>query len=98
MLVKEEQSGCILRGLAPWPGLSEEQEQACRDLEFALVKCELAGVVIAIMNDEILATTEVTMQQVADVVTKSMLRGHEELYKATHQPFGRKLDDHVRLG
>lgn len=98
ILVEEEQSGSILRGLAPWPGLNEEQEQACRDLEFALLKCELAGVVIAIMNDEILATTDETMQQVADVMTKSMLRGHEELHKATHQPFGRKLDDHGRLG
>lgn len=98
MLVEEEQSGSILRGLAPWPGLNEKQEQACRDLEFALMKCELAGVVIAIMDSEILATTEVMMQQVADVMVKSMLRGHGELYKATHPPFGRKLDDHGRLG
>jgi len=98
MLVEEEQSGSILRGLAPWPGLNEKQEQACRDLEYALMKCELAGVVIAVMDSEMLATTDKIMQQVAAVLVKSMLRGHEELYKATRPPFGRKLDDHGRLG
>ena len=98
ILVEEDRGEVVMRGLASWPGLNQEQEQACRDLEFALLKCELAGVVIAIMNDEILVTTEVTMQKVADVMIKSMLRGHGELYKATHPPFGRKLDEHGRLG
>lgn len=93
ILIEEDCGEVVMRGLAPWPGLSEEQEQACRDLEFALLKCEPAGVVIAIMNDEILATTEAMMEQVAEVMVESMLRGHGELYKATHPPFGRKLDD-----
>ena len=62
------------------------------------MKCELAVVVIAVMDSELLATTDEMMQQGADVMAKSMLRGHGELYKATHPPFGRKLDDHGRLG
>lgn len=98
ILVEEDCGEPVMRGLAPWPGLSDEQEKACQDLECALLKCEQAGVVIAIMNDEILATTEAMMQQVSDVMVESMLRGHGELYKATHSPFGRKLDDHGRLG
>lgn len=98
MIVEEEQSGSTLRALVPWPGLSDKQEQACRDLEYALMKCELAGVVIAVMDSELVVTTEENMQRVGDVMVKSMLRGHGELYKATHPPFGRKLDDHGRLG
>lgn len=97
-LVEEEQRGSVLRGLAPWPGLNEAQEQACRDLEHALTKCELTGVVIVVMGTEVLATPEETMQRVNDVMVKSMLQGHGELYKATHSPFGRKLDDHGRVG
>lgn len=97
-LVEENENGSVLRTLALWPGLNDKQEQACRDLEYALMKCELAGVVIAVMDSELLATTDEMMQQVAAVLVKSMLRGHEELYKATRPPFGRKLDDHGRLG
>lgn len=97
-LIEENENGSVLRTLAPWPGLSEQQERACRDLERALMKCELAGVVIVVMGTEVLATPEETMQRVNDVMVKSMLQGHEELYKATHSPFGRKLDDHDRVG
>lgn len=98
LLIEEDHNGSILRSLGPWPGLSDKQEQACRDLEFALMKCELAGVSIAIMSDELLATTDKMMQRVANVLTESMLRGHGELWKATHAPFGRKIDDHGRMG
>jgi hypothetical protein len=98
ILIEEEQHGSLLRGLAAWPGLSQKQEQACRDLEYALLKCELAGVSIAVMDSELVVTTDDSMQRVADVMRASILRGHTELYNATHPPFGRKLDDHGRLG
>lgn len=98
VLVEDNGSGSLLRWLAPWQGLSDKQEQAVCDLEHALMKCQLAGVVMAVMDNELLVTTDENMQQVADVMAKSMLHGHSELYKMTNSPYGRKIDDHGRLG
>lgn len=100
MLVEEDCEGVVVRGLAPWPWLSEKQEKACKDLERALMECEATGVAIAVMEGEILATSDLMMQPAVRLLKEGdhPLPGLRELAKVTRFPLGRKIADHGRLG